>query len=147
MVPAQSFMSEDEASTIAFAQKLAADSNNKDIFTLQGPLGAGKSVFARAFIQHLIDEKTDIPSPTFTLVQTYDSYKGPLWHFDLYRTQTPEEIYEIGWEEALSGGILLIEWPERLGPLLPLARKEIIFEPLTGESRKISYIHHQGSRP
>lgn len=130
--------SQSEAETIAFAQQCAHTAQNGDIFTLQGTLGMGKSVFARAFIRELTGEEIDVPSPTFTLVQTYDTDKGQVWHFDLYRTEDPDEIYEIGWEEALSDGILLIEWPERLGTHLPRKRKEIIFEGITAESRKIT---------
>lgn len=128
--------------TQRLAQKYAGNAKNGDVFTLQGPLGAGKSEFARAFIQHLMGADTDVPSPTFTLVQTYESSKGLIWHFDLYRLENAEEIYEIGWEEALSEGILLIEWPERLGALMPLDYTEIIITPLSDESRHIDIINH-----
>lgn len=142
MAPPLTMTSASESETVQFAQNCAAKACHGDIFTLQGPLGAGKSVFARAFIQSLAGLDTDVPSPTFTLVQNYNTPKGPIWHFDLYRIEDPDEIYEIGWEEALSKGIILIEWPERLGGLLPDKRKEIIFEPLSAESRKISLIDH-----
>lgn len=134
--------SQSEKDTIAFAQNCAAKAQNGDIFTLQGPLGAGKSVFCRAFIHSLAGEDIEVPSPTFTLVQTYDTNKAPIWHFDLYRIEDSEEIYEIGWEEALSNGILLIEWPERLGALLPTRRKEIIFNAQESQSRHIQLINH-----
>ncbi len=134
--------SHSEDDTARFAVQCAEAAEYGDIFTLKGPLGAGKSVFCRAFIHHLSGNDIDVPSPTFTLVQTYETDKAPIWHFDLYRIEDPEEIYEIGWEEALSEGILLIEWPERLGHLLPPKRKEIIFEPLNGESRNIQMISH-----
>lgn len=143
MGAAETIDSQSEAATIAFAQRCAEKAQNGDIFTLSGPLGAGKSVFCRAFIQHLTGNETTVPSPTFTLVQTYDGPKTLLWHFDLYRIEDPEDIYEIGWEEALTEGVLLIEWPERLGPLLPKYKKEIIFEVLDSESRKIQLIHHE----
>lgn len=146
MKTAQTIESGNEAETIAFAQECAANAQNGDIFTLSGPLGAGKSVFCRAFIQYLTGHETTVPSPTFTLVQTYDTTKAPIWHFDLYRIEDPEEIYEIGWEEALSDGILLIEWPERLGSFLPDCTKEIIFEVLDSESRKIQLTHHERSK-
>lgn len=109
--------SEDE--TIALAASLAAKSAPGDLYALQGTLGAGKSVFARGFIQALTGKDTEVPSPTFTLVQTYDTSKGMIWHFDLYRLNTAEDVYETGWEEALAGGITLVEWPQRLGNLLP----------------------------
>ena len=65
------------------------------------------------------DPNLIVPSPTFTLVETYDTPLGPYWHFDLYRLETPEQVYELGWEEALAEGVVLVEWPERLGALLP----------------------------
>ncbi len=135
--------SKSEKDTIAFAQNCARDSVLGDVFTLQGALGAGKSVFCRAFIQELMGKAIDVPSPTFTLLQSYDSPKGMIWHFDLYRIEDPQEIYEIGWEEALSDGILLVEWPERLGSFLPNNRKEIIFEVTSAESRHIHLTHHK----
>jgi hypothetical protein len=70
----------------------------------------------------------EVPSPTFTLLQTYERAPAPVWHFDLYRVARPDEAYELGFEEALDGGITLIEWAERLGPLLPAERLEIRFE-------------------
>lgn len=108
------------------------------ILVLEGDLGAGKTTLARALIRTLSgDPLLDVPSPTFTLLQTYDTKNGPVWHFDLYRLKDPEEIYEIGWEDALSGGgIIIIEWAERLGPLLP---RNVIHVSLTpeGTGRKI----------
>ena len=130
--------------TIRFAQACADNATNGDIFTLQGPLGAGKTKFSRAFIRHLAgNNDLEVPSPTFTLVQTYETDKAPIWHFDLYRLEDAQEIYELGWEEALSDSILLIEWPERLGALMPPVRKEIIITPTDDESRKIELIHHK----
>ncbi len=135
-------ISNSELETANFAKDCARQAKNGDIFTLNGTLGMGKSVFARAFIQSLNNDIGDIPSPTFTLVQNYDTNKGTIWHFDLYRIHTPEEIYEIGWEEALSDGIVLIEWPERLGTLLPAKRNAVIFEDLSATSRKITLTRH-----
>ncbi len=130
-----------EGETKNFAAQCADKAQKGDVFLLNGPLGVGKSVFARHFIQHLAESEIDVPSPTFTLVQTYETANAPIWHFDLYRIEDPEEIYELGWEEALGAAILLIEWPVRLGPLKPDAYKEIIIEPLSGESRKITLNH------
>lgn len=121
-----------EAETIAFAKNFAKGLSAGDIVLLQGDLGMGKSVFSRAVIKHLCnDEHMDVPSPTFTLVQTYGAAIGDVWHFDLYRLNDPSEVYETGWEEAISGGIVLVEWPERLGALKPAAAIDII---LSGES-------------
>src|SRR5476651_1643231 len=94
-----------EADTQAEAVRLAATMKAGDVLLLEGDLGSGKTVFARALIRALADDSSlEVPSPTFTLVQTYDTPRGTVWHFDLYRLEEPEEIYEIGWEEALAGG-------------------------------------------
>lgn len=110
--------SEDE--TIKAAAEFAVTLKPRDIVLLNGDLGMGKSVFARALIRTLTgNPDLDVPSPTFTLAQTYDTPKGDVWHFDLYRLKDPEELYEIGWEDALSSDIILVEWPERLDYLTP----------------------------
>lgn len=118
----------DETALGAVAAALAARLRAGDVVFLCGDLGAGKTVFARALIRALCaDPALPVPSPTFTLVQTYDSPAGLLWHFDLYRLRAADEIYEIGWEDACAGGVMLVEWPERLGdgpdsPLVPADR-------------------------
>ncbi len=104
-----------ETQTRQLAATLARLARHGDVILLNGDLGAGKTLFARAFIQALsTDKNIDVPSPTFTLLQNYDVNGTVIWHFDLYRLSDPDEIYEIGWEDALAGGISLIEWPERL---------------------------------
>lgn len=109
-----------EHETIEAARDFAITLRPRDIVLLKGDLGVGKSVFSRGVIRTLTgDEHLDVPSPTFTVVQTYDAPKAEIYHFDLYRLKSPEELYEIGWEDALSGGILLIEWPDKLGYLKP----------------------------
>ena len=85
-----------------------------DAVLLKGPLGMGKSTLARGLIRALTTPDEDVPSPTFTLVQFYDS-EPPVAHFDLYRLTRPEEAFEIGLDEALDEGCAVIEWPERLG--------------------------------
>ena len=91
-----------------------------DVLALKGELGAGKSELARAIIQQICPKETDIPSPTFNLVQAYESdSKVPLWHFDLYRLAEPDDVFELGIEEAFIEAICLIEWPERLAGYLP----------------------------
>ena len=85
-----------------------------DVITLQGDLGMGKTEFARAMIRSLLGDDQDVPSPTFNLVHTYDTPIGSIWHFDLYRLQHIDDVWELGLEEALQKGICLIEWPERL---------------------------------
>lgn len=90
------------------------------ILCLDGPLGAGKSELARAILRHGCGETGDIPSPTFTLVQTYERADGlPVWHMDLYRLEAPEEALELGIEDAFIEAACLIEWSDRLGPYLP----------------------------
>jgi tRNA threonylcarbamoyladenosine biosynthesis protein TsaE len=94
-----------------------------DIVALHGDLGAGKTELARAIIRAAAgDEALIVPSPTFTLAETYDTPLGPIWHFDLYRLDSPEQVWELGFEEALAGGVSLIEWPARIGALLPVER-------------------------
>ncbi|MBI4031262.1 MAG: tRNA (adenosine(37)-N6)-threonylcarbamoyltransferase complex ATPase subunit type 1 TsaE [Proteobacteria bacterium] len=109
-----------ESDTENAARALAGRLRAGDILLLSGDLGAGKTVFARALIRVMTgDDNMDVPSPTFTLLQTYDAPEGTLWHFDLYRIKSPEEIYELGWEEAITDGIVIVEWPEKMGSLAP----------------------------
>lgn len=123
------YRSESEQETEKIARALAEKLVPGDILCLEGDLGAGKSVFARALIRHLCgDPALEVPSPTYTLLQTYETPRGSLWHFDLYRLESEEEIYELGWEEALGGAIILAEWPQRLGRLLPEDRLSLLFE-------------------
>lgn len=106
----------DETLTAALARMLAADLAPGWTVLLDGPVGAGKTHFARAFIRaRQGDLAEDVPSPTFTLVQTYDDPRGTeIWHADLYRLTDPSELHELGLEEAMSDAICLIEWPDRL---------------------------------
>lgn len=112
--------------TAALAQRLAGALAPGDVVALEGDLGAGKTTFARALIAAFAAEAgqapPEVPSPTFTLVQIYEFPRAALWHFDLYRIERPQDALELGIEEALAGGIALIEWPERLGGLLPERR-------------------------
>jgi len=109
---------DDEQATKALAEKLAAAVGPGQIVALEGDLGAGKTVFARAFLRALGVEG-DIPSPTFNLVLVYETSKGQVWHSDLYRLSVPDEAIELGLEEAFADAISLIEWPDRLGSDLP----------------------------
>lgn len=125
----------DEPQMLGFAMQLARQLRAGDCLTFQGDLGAGKTTFIRAMIHTLCRMET-VPSPTFTLVQTYDSSLAPIWHFDLYRLKTPDELYELGFEEALSGGILFIEWPERAKGLLPSTQLQLHLEPAHNDTKR-----------
>ncbi|MCP5366646.1 MAG: tRNA (adenosine(37)-N6)-threonylcarbamoyltransferase complex ATPase subunit type 1 TsaE [Hyphomicrobiales bacterium] len=115
----------DEAATARLAQSLARVARVRDVIALRGDLGAGKTALARAFIRALGDPDEEVPSPTFTLVQHYDTDAGPVVHFDFYRLNTAEEAYELGLEDAFAEGISLIEWPERVPGLLPRDRLDV----------------------
>jgi tRNA threonylcarbamoyladenosine biosynthesis protein TsaE len=109
-----------EQETVRLAAELAALAKPGDVLALKGDLGAGKTAFARAFVRaYLGHPEEEVPSPTFTLVQTYEGKRGVVWHFDLYRLSCPDEALELDIEEAFAGAVSLIEWPERLGPHLP----------------------------
>jgi len=109
----------DAAGTARLARLVAGLARKGDVIGLAGALGTGKTTFARAFIAALSVRPPEVPSPTFTLLQVYDGREAPIFHFDLYRLEAPEDAWELGIEEAFADGISLIEWPERLGPLAP----------------------------
>lgn len=107
-----------EQQTKLLAETFAKIAKKGDVFALFGTLGAGKSVFSRYFIQKLTDA-TDVPSPTFTLLQTYEAPDFEIYHYDMYRLKSPDEAYELNIEEAFFGAVSLVEWPEKILPLLP----------------------------
>jgi len=110
----------DEAATRALAARLAPRLAPGDTVLLGGGLGAGKTAFARALIRaRLGDPSAEVPSPTFTLVQTYGEGDAAIWHADLYRLSRPHDVAELGLLDAMGAAICLIEWPDRLGPLAP----------------------------
>ena len=115
----------DLSSTASLATALAPHLEPGDVVTLTGTLGAGKTTFARLLIAALAGRPVEVPSPTFTLVQTYDLPVGTVWHFDLYRLGTADEVLELDWDDAVTEGIVLVEWPDRLGPLTPVHRLDI----------------------
>lgn len=127
-----------EADTQNFGRRLAHLARSGDVFALYGTLGMGKSVLARAFIQELTSAE-EVPSPTFTLLQTYEAPAFDIYHFDLYRLKNPEEIFEVGVEEAMYQGVSLIEWPERMQPYLPRDYYKIEITPMeTGRHLQIT---------
>ena len=105
--------------TQQFAHKLAPMLQPKDIILLRGDLGVGKTTLTRNIINEIGLQKEEVPSPTFTLLQTYDTDEFPIFHFDLYRLKKPEEVLELGIEDAFYDGVSLIEWPEKMGSYLP----------------------------
>lgn len=109
----------DADATAALGERLAARLRPGDTVLLEGPIGAGKSHLARALIRARLGRMEDVPSPTFTLVQTYDADATEIWHADLYRLTHPDEVLELGLDEAFSTAICLVEWPDRLGPHVP----------------------------
>ena len=116
----------DEKELSALAARLAPHLGTGDVVTLTGGLGAGKTAFVRALVNAMSLQREEVPSPTFTLVQTYDLPRFSLWHFDLYRMKEDRrDILELGWDEARRSGVTLVEWPDRLGGLLPKDRLEI----------------------
>lgn len=132
--PLTLFLSDaDETSRLGhwFAARLRAG----DCVLLDGPIGAGKSHFARAFIQARLGRAEDVPSPTFTLVQTYEA-DVEIWHADLYRLLHPDEVMELGLDEAFDRAICLIEWPDRLGKRAPVGALRLGFSD-AGAGRRV----------
>lgn len=117
---------------------------------LQGPIGAGKTHLARALIRARLGRAEDVPSPSFTLVQTYETDNGDIWHADLYRLNHVEEVIELGLEAAFGRALCLVEWPDRLGDLAPadafrltLATKGEGREArLTGAAERLAELRH-----
>ena len=104
---------------LEFAQKIAASISSKQVIALYGNLGAGKSFFAKSFINFLQSNPTEVLSPTFNLVYSYDSKKGEIFHFDLYRIKDPQDLENIGFFDILPNYISIIEWPQIAEKYLP----------------------------
>ena len=120
------FEAQDEASTLALAAAQAAWLDPGDFVALSGDLGAGKTLFARGLIRALVeDPDLEAPSPTFTLMQIYDSRRGPVVHADFYRLRGPLELENLGWDEAIDDAIAIVEWAERIREALPPDRLEV----------------------
>lgn len=133
------FTSRSPDETARLATKLGAGLQPGDCVLLEGQIGAGKSHFARALILSRLAEPEDVPSPTFTLVQTYDLPDCELWHADLYRLPDPDQIIELGLLDAFQSAICLIEWPERLGDLKPDTALSLRFDdPHHNDTREIT---------
>ncbi len=115
----KTFVSNGPLETEELASALKENLQNGDIILLKGEIGAGKSLFARSVIQSAMDQVEEVPSPTFTIVQTYETKLGSIWHADLYRLTDQSEIFELGLIDAFVSEIVIVEWPERLGHLEP----------------------------
>lgn len=130
----------DPDATSRFGAVVSEVLNRGDVLLLEGQIGAGKTHFARALIQHRLAAQglhEDVPSPTFTLVQTYEA-DCEIWHADLYRLSHPDELFELGLESAFETAICLIEWPDRLGSNAPKNALTLSFELVDeGRSRRV----------
>ena len=139
--------SEAPVETGRLAAHLAAHLASGDAIGLSGTLGSGKTTFARALIRARLGRPVEeVPSPTFTLVQLYEHAAGAIWHFDLYRLRAPEDAYELGIEDALAGAIALIEWPEKLGAVMPADWLEVHLAAGSGEEVRLVTITPRGPR-
>ena len=132
------YISKSEQETTKIAGEIAHQVSAGTVIALYGTLGVGKSAFSRGFIKSLCPLVEDVPSPTFTLLQTYEAKDFEIYHFDMYRLKTPEEAYELGIEDAFIDGVSLIEWPEKIGSLLPKNAMRISFEIQEDQSRLIT---------
>lgn len=124
----------DDAATRALGAALGAVLQVGDVVALRGGLGAGKTTLVRGLIEALLGEGVDVPSPTYTLVQAYEAADFPIWHFDLYRLETSDDVYELGWDETQDGAAL-IEWPDKAGARLPTWRLDVTLE-MSGSGRR-----------
>ena len=118
--------------TLIIATLFAELLGSGDSLLLFGDIGSGKTFFSRGVIQRMMVNQNvrveEVPSPTYTIVQAYDSLSPPVWHLDLYRLSNPDEIIQLGLEEVLDMGILLIEWPNKMGSYIPTRNISLTFE-------------------
>ena len=135
----------DAAATAALGTRLGACLGEGEAVCLSGNLGAGKTTLARGAIEAWTGTPEEAPSPTYTLVQTYQGPRGELWHVDLYRLKRAEEAWELGLEEAFGQAACLIEWPDRLEGLLPRDRLDVELTP-DGAGRTAILVAHGGWR-
>ncbi len=129
--------------TCQWAAALAPRLRAGDVILLSGDVGAGKTHFARCLIQSQLTTPEDVPSPTFTLVQTYPTPQAEIWHADLYRLSDVNEVFELGLTEAFSDAICLIEWPDRLGDLAPNSALSLSLAPGPDDDARIMQIRWQ----
>ena len=130
-----------EADTARLGAAIGRQLKAGEAVCLSGPLGAGKSTLARGLVRQLAGAQVEAPSPTFTLVQTYETPRLFLSHFDLYRLESAEEVFELGFDEALDGGAVVVEWPDRLGAHLPQDRLDVELS-FDGDARRARLTPH-----
>ena len=138
---------ESEAETAALARWLAGFARAGDLLALNGELGAGKTALARAFLRAATgDPELETPSPTFTLVQTYEGAETPLVHADFYRLGGPDDLRQIGYDETTQGAVTLVEWGERAAAALPAERLDIAleFDPARGPDYRLAEFRPRG---
>ncbi len=123
--------------TCHLAQALAPVLRPGDVLLLSGGIGAGKTHFARCLILASLEAPEDVPSPTYTLVQTYAGQRAEIWHVDLYRLSTTTEVDELGLADAFATAICLVEWPDRLGDQMPANALHLCFEDGKGDDTRI----------
>lgn len=131
----------DADATADAGARLGPELRPSDVILLEGSLGTGKTHFARALIQSILVTPEDVPSPTFTLIQEYDTRRGPVWHADLYRVSAPSGLDELGLIDAFDNAICLVEWPDRLGPMAPDDALTISLTP-DGPGRRATFAWH-----
>lgn len=130
------------AETRAFAARLAGLLDSGDVLLLNGDLGAGKTTFAQGLAVGL-GIPIHVTSPTFTLIQQYHGGRLPLYHFDLYRLSRPDDVFDLGFFDYLDlGGVVVVEWPERLGAFAPAERLNIQLTPDGDETRRLTLTAH-----
>jgi len=133
------FILKNEKDTINLGKKIANIASNGDVFCLKGKLGIGKTSLARAIIKCLT-HTNEVLSPTYPLLINYEYKKSNIWHFDLYRLERAEDIWNIGYEEALNDGIIIIEWPDIIENLLPKSKIVISLTEYKKSERKAEII-------
>lgn len=141
LVDSRDFALPDAAATIALGRRLGERLEPGDVVCLSGHLGAGKTTLARGAIEAWTGAIEDTPSPTYTLVQTYEGVRGELWHVDLYRLKRSEDAWELGLEDAFVRAACLIEWPERLEGELPSDRLDVALA-TDGQGRRANVRAH-----
>jgi tRNA threonylcarbamoyladenosine biosynthesis protein TsaE len=125
------------AATGHLANAIAPVLQTRDVLALRGNIGVGKTTFVRALIRSLGGTE-EVPSPTFNLLYVYELNSLTIWHFDLFRVERLNDVYELGAEDALETGVSLVEWPDIMQPLIPADRLEIEFSYQPGEARHVA---------